>query len=137
MGTEAPLLAAPHVRALASLRARVFGVRPVTKKRRAIALSIALAADTLQLVLWPAFAEGAASPFDDALDLVVGAALWAILGMSPRLALAFGMELVPGADLFPTWTAVVLSIPVAPVLNVIDTTGAAVEEFEPASQPAR
>jgi hypothetical protein len=98
--------------AFALARAKLFGVRPVSRKRRAIALSIALAADAIQLVLWPAFAEGAASPVDDVLDVVVGAALWMTLGMSPRLAFAFAMELVPGADLFPTWTAVVASIPV-------------------------
>ena len=84
----------------------------VTRRRRAVAFSIALCADVVQLVLWPAFAGGAASPFDDALDAAVALALWLTLGFSPRLAFAFALELVPGADLFPTWTAVVASIPV-------------------------
>jgi hypothetical protein len=103
------------------LRARVFGVQPVSKKRRAVALAIALAADAIQVALWPAFAEGAASPFDDALDIVVAISLWLTLGMSWRLAFTFAVELVPGADLFPTWTAVVLTFPseqtVAPKLE--------------------
>jgi hypothetical protein len=99
----------------AALAARAFSslhAGPVSARRRAIALAIAVAADVLQLVLWPAFAEGAASPFDDALDAVVAIALVGVLGFRPRLALALAIELVPGADLFPTWTAVVLSVPV-------------------------
>lgn len=94
------------------MRARILGAPAVSQKRKAVALAIAMTADLLQLVLWPAFAGGAASPFDDALDLVVGALLLLTLGFSGRLALAFAMELVPGADLFPTWSAVVVSIPV-------------------------
>jgi hypothetical protein len=101
----------PAAAPLGLLRARVVGVRPVTKRRRAVALSIALVADVLQLVLWPAFSEGAASPFEDALDIVVAISLWLTLGMSWRLAFTFALELVPGADLFPTWTAVVLTFP--------------------------
>jgi hypothetical protein len=97
---------------LGLLRARLLGVPAVSRRRRAVALAVALAADTLQLVLWPAFSEGAASPFDDALDVAVAGALWLILGWSPRLALAFTLELVPGAALFPTWTAVVVTVPV-------------------------
>jgi hypothetical protein len=84
----------------------------VSKKRKAIAFTIAILADAVQLVLWPAFAEGAASPFDAALDAVVAVALLLILGPSGRLLGALALEATPGADLFPTWTAVVGSIPV-------------------------
>lgn len=93
------------------LRNRILGVPTVSKKRKAVALTIAVLADLTQLVLAPAFAGGAASPFDDALDAVVALALLMTLGFSGRLALAFALELVPGADLFPTWSAVVASIP--------------------------
>jgi hypothetical protein len=86
----------------------------VAKKRRAIALAIAGAADLIQFAVLPAFVEGALSPFEDALDVVVAVALLAILGFRWRLVFAFALELVPGADLFPTWTAVVLSLPTAP-----------------------
>src|SRR4051812_30037573 len=51
-----------------------------TKKRRAIALAIAAAADILQVLVFPAFIEGAGSPLDDALDAVVALALLATLG---------------------------------------------------------
>jgi hypothetical protein len=97
--------------ALGLLRARLVGVPAVSRKRKALALAVAVAADLAQLVLWPAFVEGAASPFDDVLDAVVGLVLLLTLGWSPRLGLALVLELVPGADLFPTWSAVVASIP--------------------------
>lgn len=97
--------------ALGLLRARVLGVPVVSKKRKALALAVAVLADLTQLVLWPAFAAGAASPFEDALDAAVALALLLTLGFSGRLALALALELVPGADLFPTWSAVVASIP--------------------------
>lgn len=98
--------------ALGMLRNQVLGAPAVTRKRKAVALAIAVVADLVQLVLWPAFAGGAASPFDDALDVAVAVALLLTLGMSGRLALALAIELVPGADLFPTWSAVVATIPV-------------------------
>jgi len=101
----------PHLGALGLLRARMLGVSAVSKQRKAVAFTVALLADLAQIVVWPAFAGGAVSPFDDALDAAVALVLWLTLGFSPRLALAFALELVPGADLFPTWTAVVASIP--------------------------
>jgi hypothetical protein len=107
-----PVLAAPA----GFLRSRILGAPAVSPRRRAVALTVAAVADVVQLVLWPVFAEGAASPFEDALDVVVGITLLLTLGFSGRLAFAFALELVPGADLFPTWTAVVASIPSAPAL---------------------
>jgi hypothetical protein len=97
---------------LGFVRARLLGAPAVSGKRRAVALTVAVLVDVVQIVLWPAFVGGAASPFDDALDAAVALILLGTLGVSGRLALALGMELVPGADLFPTWSAVVLSIPV-------------------------
>ncbi|MFT3767840.1 MAG: hypothetical protein QM820_20510 [Minicystis sp.] len=112
---NAPPQAVPAVPArtgaLGFLRDRVIGVPAVSKKRKAVALAIAVCADLAQLVLWPAFAPGAASPFDDALDAVVALAMLVTLGFSGRLALALALELVPGAALFPTWSAVVATIP--------------------------
>jgi hypothetical protein len=97
-----------------ALWARLLGVRAVSKRRRAAALAVALLADTLQIAFLPLFSEGVASPFDDALDVVVAAALWILLGFSPRLALAFVLELTPGVALFPTWTALVATLPLGP-----------------------
>jgi hypothetical protein len=87
---------------------------PVSNKRKGIALAVAGVADIVQIVLFPMFVEGALSPFEDALDIAVAIALLVILGFRWRLAFAFALELVPGADLFPTWTAVVLSVPSVP-----------------------
>jgi hypothetical protein len=88
-------------------------VAPATPKQKRIALAIALAADVAQLALAPLFAEGALSPFSDALDLVVVLTLVLTLGWRWRTVLALGVELIPGLALFPTWTALVLTMPTA------------------------
>ena len=87
---------------------------PVSRKRKALALAVATAADLLHIAIFPAFVEGAASPFDDALDAVTAVILLVVLGFSWRLAFALAAELVPGVALFPSWTAVVISVPSAP-----------------------
>jgi hypothetical protein len=68
---------------------------------------IAIVADAVQLGAFPFFAEGALSPPDDVLDVVVGAVLCKMLGWHWAFLPAFAAELVPGVDLFPTWTAAV------------------------------
>lgn len=84
----------------------------VTARRRNVALTVAALADAVQLGMFPAFVEGALSIPDDALDAVVVAVLLATLGFRWRLLAALAVELVPGAALFPTWTALVLSVPI-------------------------
>jgi hypothetical protein len=81
---------------------------PGTRKR--VALLIAALADAIQLGLFPIFAEGALSIPDDALDAIVAVALVVTLGWRWRLAMALGFELVPGAALFPSWTACVMTL---------------------------
>jgi hypothetical protein len=88
--------------------------KPLTRGRKAVALAIAAAADALQLGLAPLFGEGFASPLDDVLDLGVAMALVGVMGFRSRLLLALAAELVPGVALFPTWTAVVLTLPSEP-----------------------
>ena len=87
-------------------------VKGLTGKRKTVALAIAGASDLLQVALAPLFGEGGASPAEDALDLATAAVLLTVLGFEWRLVAAFMMELIPGATLFPTWTAAVLSLPV-------------------------
>ena len=82
----------------------------VSPRRKKIALAVAALADALQLGLFPAFAEGALSIPDDVLDVVVAALLILTLGWRWRIVGALALELVPGAALFPTWTAFVLTI---------------------------
>jgi len=78
--------------------------------REISALAIALLADVIQIVLFPIFAEGVLSPFDDVLDGVVFIVLWGLLGWHFVLLPTAATELIPGADLAPTWMAAVLFI---------------------------
>jgi hypothetical protein len=70
---------------------------------------LAMAANALQIFVFPLFFEGVLSPADDVLDLAVAAALVRLLGWHWELLPAFAAELVPGVDLVPVWTLVVAS----------------------------
>jgi hypothetical protein len=85
-----------------------------TRRQKRVALVIAAAADLAQLALAPLFGGGALSPFDDVLDVITAGLLLLALGRSWRIALALGLELVPGVALFPTWTAVIATLPAQP-----------------------
>jgi hypothetical protein len=50
---------------------------------------------------------------DDALDVIAAIVLTAICGFKWQFVVAFGLELVPVVDVFPTWTAMVLTLPSA------------------------
>jgi hypothetical protein len=84
----------------------------VDPTRKKIALGIAAVADAVQLGFFPIFSEGALSIPDDILDGVVVLALIVVLGFRWRLVASLALELVPFATLFPSWTAVVMSLPV-------------------------
>ena len=71
------------------------------------AWAIAVAADALQIGAFPFFAEGGVSPADSLLDLIVGFMLIRLLGWHWAFLPTITAELIPGADLFPTWTAAV------------------------------
>ena len=85
----------------------------VTPTRKKVALAIAALADLTQLGLFPVFSEGALSIPDDVLDVLVAIALFVTLGFKLRVLLALALELVPGVALFPSWTAVVATLPTA------------------------
>jgi hypothetical protein len=93
------------------LRTLGSGTTPVDKTRKRIALVVALVADGLELGFFPADSMGAASPVNDIIDGATALILLLVLGFRWRLAFALAMELVPFATLFPSWTAVVLSMP--------------------------
>ncbi|HZQ24412.1 MAG TPA: hypothetical protein VFA89_16610 [Terriglobales bacterium] len=80
------------------------------RSRFAMAMTLALAADALQIVLFPLFTEGALSPIDDLLDLAVGGVCVYLLGWHLEFLPAFVAELVPGADLVPLWTLAVANV---------------------------
>lgn len=74
------------------------------------AMALAIGADAAQLLLLPLFSEGALSPFDDILDLVVAAGLVRLLGWHWEFLPAFAAEMVPGLDLVPFWTLAVVNV---------------------------
>ena len=81
-----------------------------TRSRFRTAMIVAIIADALQIVVFPAFAEGAFSPADDALDFVVAAVLVPLLGWHWEFLPSFLAKLVPGVDLVPFWTIAVASV---------------------------
>jgi hypothetical protein len=72
-----------------------------------LAWAVAMGADALQMFAFPLFVEGAASPADSVLDLIVAFILIRVLGWHWAFLPTLAAELIPGADLFPTWTAAV------------------------------
>jgi hypothetical protein len=72
-----------------------------------MAWTIALAADALQIAAFPLFVEGALSPVDTVLDVAVGFFMIKLLGWHWAFLPSAAAKLIPGADLFPTWTAAV------------------------------
>ncbi len=71
---------------------------------------VAIAADFLQLAAFPVFFGGVLSPADAILDVIVGALLTKLLGWHWAFLPSFVAELVPGLDLFPSWTAAVFYV---------------------------
>jgi hypothetical protein len=78
---------------------------PVTPIRTA--RLIAIGADLAQLVFFPAFAGGWLSPLNNLLDVVVAVIMVRLVGWHFAFLPTFIVELVPGVDLVPTWTAAV------------------------------
>jgi hypothetical protein len=79
----------------------------MTPGRIRAARLLAVAADFVQIVAFPIFGGGGASPWNDALDFVVAAAATALVGWHWAFLPTFFAELVPGLDLVPTWTVAV------------------------------
>ena len=77
------------------------------KPRVWVARALAIAADALQIVFLPLFGEGFASPVNDALDVLVGLTLVWLVGWHWAFVPSFAAELVPGLDIFPSWTTAV------------------------------
>ena len=77
-----------------------------TPARRNLRLAwvVALAADFLQIIAFPLFWFGAASPVDDALDVMVAALLIYLVGWHWAFLPSAIAELVPGLSMVPSWT---------------------------------
>ena len=74
------------------------------------AMVLAVAADALQLLIFPAFVAGAITPAEDVLDLRVGAIMVHLLGWHWEFLPSFLAKLVPGIDLVPFWTIAVANV---------------------------
>jgi hypothetical protein len=85
-------------------------IAPQARWRFQSAMILSIAADALQIFVFPLFGEGALSPADDVLDLAVAAVLVHLLGWHWEFLPAFAAELVPGVDLVPFWTLAVINV---------------------------
>jgi hypothetical protein len=84
--------------------------RSLKRPEHRLAWTIAIAADALQIAAMPLFAAGGISPADTLLDLLVAFLLTRVLGWHWAFLPSLLAELVPGFDLFPTWTAAVFFV---------------------------
>ena len=75
-----------------------------------LAWLVAIAADAAQIIAFPLFAAGALTPADTVLDLLVAAILIRFVGWHWAFLPTLFAELIPGLDLFPTWTAAVFYV---------------------------
>ena len=80
-------------------------ISPVSRFRAA--MTLAIIADALQIIVFPLFVQGGASPADDVLDLGIGVVLIQLLGWHWEFLPSFLAKLVPGVDLVPFWTMAV------------------------------
>ena len=81
--------------------------KSLQSREHRLAWIVAMAADAIQIAALPFFIEGAVSPADSVLDLIVAVVLIRLLGWHWAFLPTLAAELIPGADLFPTWTAAV------------------------------
>lgn len=79
--------------------------RALSRRRVLLARGLAASADALQILLFPLFGEGFASPADWILDGVMALALTKLVGFHWSYLPGTALELIPGADLAPSWTA--------------------------------
>jgi hypothetical protein len=82
-------------------------IKALKEPEQRLAWTIAIAADILQIAAFPLFVEGGISPADTLLDLGVGFMMVRLLGWHWAFLPTAAAKLIPGADLFPTWTTAV------------------------------
>ena len=85
-------------------------LKTVKSPRHRWAWMVAILADGIQLGAFPFFAEGGFSPADWAIDVLAGSVLCWLVGWHWAFLPTFAAELIPGVDLFPTWTAAVFFV---------------------------
>ena len=77
---------------------------PVSPLRVKTAWAVAVGVDAIQLLVPFATMEGGFSPLEVFLDLAAMGLLWALVGWHWTFLPSLVVELVPIADLAPTWT---------------------------------
>lgn len=92
-----------------------------------LAWAVAIAADALQIAAFPLFVEGGISPADSVLDLIVAFVMIRLLGWHWAFLPTAAAKLIPGADLFPTWTAAVWFVTRQQVKAASDSTATSQE----------
>ena len=78
----------------------------LTRPRVRLAYAIGVMADILQLALGPLGWVGA----DEIIDVAAMILTWRVIGFHPLLLPTFAIELLPIADLLPTWTGCVATV---------------------------
>ena len=86
---------------------RDHGHAPLSSGRHRLALAIAVGADLIQWIAFPLFMWGGASPWNDAIDVIVAVVMFRLVGFHWAFLPAFVAELIPFVDLVPSWTAAV------------------------------
>ncbi len=85
-------------------------VRITPGPRMKVALALAILADIVQLLILPAYIEGAAFPPDDIIDICMAGILSWLLGWHWEFLPSFAGKLIPGVDLVPLWTLAVANV---------------------------
>ena len=75
-----------------------------------LARGIAVAADFIQIVGYPAFIEGVFSPFNDVLDVVVAVLMVWLLGWHIAFLPTIFIKSLPVVDVAPSWTLAVFLV---------------------------
>ena len=83
--------------------ANPFRAKPLTRARIALAFTVAVMADIIQIGLGPLGWTFA----DEVLDVIAMAIICWLLGFHPLLLPTFVVELFPLVDMLPTWTGCV------------------------------
>jgi hypothetical protein len=85
-------------------------IKDIKSPDRRLAWFVAVAADAIQILGLPFFAPGGLSPTDTAVDFVTAFLLTRLLGWHWAFLPTLVAEIIPGLDLFPTWTAAVFFV---------------------------
>src|SRR5882724_9036331 len=85
-------------------------LKSVKSPEHRLAWLVAIAADAIQIGALPLFAPGGLSPADALLDAAAAVVLIRLLGWHWAFLPTLAAELIPGFDLFPTWTAAVFFV---------------------------